>query len=270
MREALGHRGYLLLTLGFFVCGFQVVFIGVHLPAYLADQGMPRRTSRSRAGADRPVQHRRHLHDRLARRPHAASATSCRRSTSRARVVIALFVWLPLTPWRVYAFAIALGLLWLSTVPPTNGIVAQIFGVRYLGDAVGLRRSSATRSAASSARGWAASSTTPPAATTSSGGSSIALGVVAGLINLPIDERGNPAPGAGMTGSGASASPGRVDWCSRAGTRSAGSGAAGRRSGQRRRRRQRIGGDVVDGVGDDAVDAPRRPARATRAASFGV
>ena len=41
MREALGHRGYLLLTLGFFVCGFQVVFIGVHLPAYLADKGLP-------------------------------------------------------------------------------------------------------------------------------------------------------------------------------------------------------------------------------------
>ena len=41
MREALSHRGYMLLTLGFFVCGFQVVFVGVHLPAYLADRGMP-------------------------------------------------------------------------------------------------------------------------------------------------------------------------------------------------------------------------------------
>ena len=47
-------------------------------------------------------------------------------------IVIALFVFLPLSPRRVYAFAIALGLLWLSTVPPTNGIVAQMFGVRYL------------------------------------------------------------------------------------------------------------------------------------------
>src|SRR4029453_1230253 len=41
MREALGHRGYVLLTIGFFVCGFQVVFVGVHLPAYLADRGLP-------------------------------------------------------------------------------------------------------------------------------------------------------------------------------------------------------------------------------------
>ena len=41
MREALGHRGYVLLTLGFFVCGFQVVFVGVHLPSYLLDKGMP-------------------------------------------------------------------------------------------------------------------------------------------------------------------------------------------------------------------------------------
>ena len=40
MREALGHRGYMLLTIGFFVCGFQVVFVGVHLPAYLADKGL--------------------------------------------------------------------------------------------------------------------------------------------------------------------------------------------------------------------------------------
>ena len=98
MREALGHRGYVLLTLGFFVCGFQVVFVGVHLPAYLADQGMPAARRRDGARADRPVQHRRHLH-----RP-AGSAAGCRKKYilsfiyfARA-VVIALFFWLPLSP----------------------------------------------------------------------------------------------------------------------------------------------------------------------------
>ena len=62
MREALGHQGYMLLTVGFFVCGFQVVFVGVHLPAYLADKGLARARRRHRPRADRPVQHRRHVH----------------------------------------------------------------------------------------------------------------------------------------------------------------------------------------------------------------
>ena len=85
MREALGHRGYLLLTLGFFVCGFQVVFVGVHLPAYLADKGMAPHvavTALALIGLFNIVGT--YTTGWLGGRD-AASATSCRSSTSRAR-----------------------------------------------------------------------------------------------------------------------------------------------------------------------------------------
>ena len=131
MREALSHGGYVLLTLGFFVCGFQVVFIGIHLPAYLADKGMPAHvavTALALVGLFNIVGTYTSgwLGSRMPRK-YILSGIYFMRS-----VVIAIFLWLPLTPVSVYAFAVALGLLWLSTVPPTNSLVAQLFGVRYL------------------------------------------------------------------------------------------------------------------------------------------
>ena len=102
--------------------------------------------------------------------------------------MIALFLWLPLSVWSVYAFAIALGLLWLSTVPPTNGIVAQVFGVRYLAMLAGFTFLS--HQIGSFLGAWLGGRLYDTL------GSydivwylSIALGVVAGLLNLPIDER---------------------------------------------------------------------------------
>jgi predicted MFS family arabinose efflux permease len=110
-------------------------------------------------------------------------------------VVIALFLWLPLSVWSVYAFAIALGLLWLSTVPPTNGIVAQVFGVRYLAMLAGFTFLS--HQIGSFLGAWLGGRLYDTL------GSydivwylSIALGVVAGLLNLPVDEREIPRPGA--------------------------------------------------------------------------
>src|SRR5204863_643765 len=131
MSEALGHRGYVLLTVGFFVCGFQVVFVGVHLPAYLADHGMPPHVAvmaLALIGLFNIVgtYTTGWLGGKMPKR-YILSFIYFGRA-----VVIALFVFLPLSVWSVYAFASALGLLWLSTVPPTNGIVAQIFGVRFL------------------------------------------------------------------------------------------------------------------------------------------
>src|SRR5207253_4000071 len=103
-------------------------------------------------------------------------------------IVIALFLLLPLSVWTVYAFAIALGLLWLSTVPPTNGIVAQIFGVRFLAMLSGFTFFS--HQIGSFLGAWLGGKLYD------STGSydivwylSIALGILAGLINLPIDER---------------------------------------------------------------------------------
>jgi len=187
MREALGHRGYVLLTLGFFVCGFQVVFVGVHLPAYLADKGMAPHvavTALALIGLFNIVGTYTAglLGGRMPKR-YILSFIYLGRA-----VVIALFVFLPLSPASVYAFAVALGLLWLSTVPPTNGIVAQVFGVRYLAMLAGFTFFS--HQIGSFLGAWLGGRLYDAL------GSydlvwylSIALGVVAGLINLPIDER---------------------------------------------------------------------------------
>ena len=187
MREALGHRGYVLLTIGFFVCGFQVVFIGVHLPAYLADHGMPAYvavTALALVGLFNVIgtYTTGWLGSRMPKR-YILSFIYFGRA-----VVIALFVWLPLTQLSVYLFAMAIGVLWLSTVPPTNGIVAQVFGVRYLAMLAGFTfLSHQIGSFLGAWLGGVLYDTT---------GSydmvwylSIALGVVAGLINLPIDEK---------------------------------------------------------------------------------
>jgi predicted MFS family arabinose efflux permease len=187
MHEALGHRGYMLLTLGFFVCGFQLVFVGVHLPAYLADHGLPPHvavTALALIGLFNILGTwlTGWLGSRMPKR-YILSAIYFARA-----IVFALFFFLPLTAWTVYAFAIALGLLWLSTVPPTNGIVAQIFGVRYLAMLSGVTFFS--HQIGSFLGAWLGGKLYDTM------GSydlvwylSIALGVVAGLINLPIDER---------------------------------------------------------------------------------
>ncbi|UVE19752.1 MFS transporter [Pseudomonas sp. LS44] len=131
LHEAVGHSGFWLLALGFFVCGFQVVFIGVHLPAYLVDQHLPAVTGTTVlalvglfnifgtyiAGW---------LGGRMSK-PRLLTALYLLRA-----VVIVVFISLPLSVWSAYAFGIAMGLLWLSTVPLTNGTVATLFGVRNL------------------------------------------------------------------------------------------------------------------------------------------
>lgn len=131
LREACGHSGFWLLALGFFVCGFQVVFIGVHLPAYLVDQHLP-------AIVGTTVLALVGLFNVFG--TYIAGWLGGRRSKPRllsalylARgVVIALFITVPLSIWTAYAFGIVMGLLWLSTVPLTNGTVATLFGVRNL------------------------------------------------------------------------------------------------------------------------------------------
>ena len=187
MREALGHRGYVLLTLGFFVCGFQVVFIGVHLPSYLLDKGLPANvgvTALALIGLFNIVgtYTAGWLGGRISKK-YILSAIYFSRA-----IVIALFLLLPLSALTVYAFAIGLGLLWLSTVPPTNGIVAQIFGVRYLAMLSGFTFLS--HQIGSFLGAWLGGLMFDRT------GSynvvwylAIALGVVAGLLNLPIDER---------------------------------------------------------------------------------
>jgi len=186
MREALGHRGYMLLTVGFFVCGFQVVFVGVHLPAFLADRGFPPHVaviSLALIGLFNIVgtYTAGWLGGRMPKRWILSGIYFGR------AVVIALFVLLPMSLATVYGFAVLLGLLWLSTVPPTNGIVAAIFGTRYLAMLAGFTFFS--HQIGSFLGAWLGGLLYDRT------GSydivwyiSIALGIVAGLMNLPIDE----------------------------------------------------------------------------------
>jgi MFS family permease len=131
VREAMRYPSFQLLTAGYFVCGFQVVFIGVHMPSYLKDHGLSPDVATIAlaliglfnvvgtyiAGS---------LGGRLPK-TYLLSGIYALRS-----LAIVVFIVAPLTPWSVYIFASAIGFLWLSTVPLTNGIVASIFGVRYL------------------------------------------------------------------------------------------------------------------------------------------
>lgn len=131
LREAAGHSGFWLLSLGFFVCGFQVVFIGVHLPAYLVDRHLP-------ATVGTTVLALVGLFNVFG--TYIAGWLGGKMSKPRLltglyllrAVVIVAFIWTPLSVWTAYAFGIAMGLLWLSTVPLTNGTVATLFGVRNL------------------------------------------------------------------------------------------------------------------------------------------
>ena len=129
--EALGERDFWLLCFGFFVCGFQVVFIAIHLPVFLLDAGLPARvgaTSLALIGLFNIFGS--YLAGYLGgiwRKPPLLGAIYGLRS-----VVIVLYLLFPITEWSTYLFAAAMGFLWLSTVPLTNGTVATMFGVRHL------------------------------------------------------------------------------------------------------------------------------------------
>lgn len=132
LREALGHKSYLLLTTGFFVCGFQVAFITAHFPAYLGDIGIEPRYAviamaligffniigSLAAGV---------IAQRYSK-PYMLAYIYIARS-----VVVTAFLLLPQSPLSVILFAAVMGILWLSTVPPTNALVAIMFGTRHLG-----------------------------------------------------------------------------------------------------------------------------------------
>lgn len=188
VREAFGQRAFLLLLAGYFVCGFQLVFIGTNMPAYLKDKGISDASvavialgliglfnifGSYLAGA---------LGSRFPKRYLLSIIYALR------ALVIFIFVSVPLSVWTVYLFSAAMGALWLSTVPLTNGVIAGIFGVRYLSMLSGFVFFS--HQVGSFIGAWM-------------GGYFyshfgnydvvwmvvIALGIFASLVNLPIDER---------------------------------------------------------------------------------
>ncbi|MDB5524264.1 MAG: permease [Rhizobium sp.] len=132
VREALGHRSYLLLISGFFVCGFQVAFITAHFPAYLLDIGIePRYAVLGMlliGGFNIIGSLAAGVIGQTYSKPWFLALIYVGRS-----IAVTIFILLPVTPLSVIIFSSVMGLLWLSTVPPTNGLVAIMFGTRHLG-----------------------------------------------------------------------------------------------------------------------------------------
>jgi MFS family permease len=132
LREATGDRSFHLLFWGYFVCGLQVVFIGLHLPAYIADKGLPLALGAQAlaiVGLFNVLGSLGFgwLGGRLPKKWLLAGIY-----VGRSVVMIA-FLLAPLSAWSVWLFGAAMGVLWLSTVPLTTGLVGQIYGVRHLG-----------------------------------------------------------------------------------------------------------------------------------------
>ncbi len=186
LREAFKYPSFRLLMAGYFVCGFQVVFIGVHMPSYLKDKGLSPQVAgyalaliglfnvfgTYAAGA---------LGQKMLKKNILAINYFLR------ALFISVFLLVPLSPLSVYIFAAMMGLLWLSTVPPTNAVVAQIFGVQHLSMLAGFIFFS--HQIGSFLGVWLGGYLYDKT------GSydivwyiTIALGIFAGLINLPIKE----------------------------------------------------------------------------------
>ena len=137
LKEARSHRGFWLLVLGFFTCGFQVQFINNHLPAYLEDMHlapMIGATAISVIGLFNMIGTWTSgwLGDRF-RKKHLLAGLYLGRS-----LIFMVFILVPISPWSVYIFAACIGLLWLATVPLTSGIVFGMFGPRYMATLYGI------------------------------------------------------------------------------------------------------------------------------------
>ena len=137
LNEASKHIHYWLLIAGFFVCGFQLAFITVHMPSYLADKGFDSSVaaiSLSIIGLCNIIGslvsgHLSGIYSKKWILTYIYAARS---------IVIVLFLLIPISTFTIYAFSFATGLLWLATVPPTSGLVAQMFGLRFMGTLYGI------------------------------------------------------------------------------------------------------------------------------------
>lgn len=135
--EALSHRGFVLLTSGFFVCGFHVAFIAVHFPAYVKDLGLPPSVGAWALALIGLFNIAGSFLSGYVGQHYSKKSSLSFIYLARAVVILCLLLMVK-TPFTIYLFSACMGLLWLSTVPLTTGIVAQVFGVRYLGTLFGL------------------------------------------------------------------------------------------------------------------------------------
>jgi MFS family permease len=187
LAEAFGHRSYVLLVLGFFTCGFQLLFITVHLPAYLVDRGLSVDAGAWAIGVIGLFNiigsiTAGWLGDRMPKR-YLLSIIYVLRSLG-----VVVFISLPVTTASAVIFGAFMGLLWLSTVPPTSALVALMFGTRWMATLFGFAFFSHqvggflgvwlggllyTTTGSYNVIWWL----------------SVALGIVSAIINLPIVEK---------------------------------------------------------------------------------
>lgn len=187
LNEAMAHRGFLLLTVGFFVCGFHVAFITVHFPSYITDLGLEPEVG---AYALALIG----LFNIIGSFLSGAAGTRWSKKGglafiyfTRAAVISAMLL-APKSALTIYLFSAAMGILWLSTVPLTSGIVAQVFGVRYMATLFGIVFFS--HQLGSFIGVWLGGrlyDTTGTYDTVWWAG--VVLGLLAALIHLPINER---------------------------------------------------------------------------------
>jgi len=137
LREAFSHKGYLLLNAGFFVCGFQITMVATHIPGYMQDKGLGGWSATIILALIGLFNIVGTLGIGYLGTKYSKKLLLSILYFSRA-VVICIFIFLPPSIYTAIFFGITFGMLWLSTVPPTNGIVAQIFGTKYLSTLFGI------------------------------------------------------------------------------------------------------------------------------------
>ncbi|MFL2887926.1 MAG: MFS transporter [Pelagibacterales bacterium MED-G40] len=137
IKEAFSHKGYVLLVSGFFVCGFQITLVATHIPGYMQEKGLGEWSAAIILALIGFFNIIGTLGMGYLGTKYSKKILLSILYFSRA-VVIALFIFLPVSMMTSIIFGIAFGMLWLSTVPPTNGIVAQIFGTQYLSSLFGI------------------------------------------------------------------------------------------------------------------------------------
>ncbi len=137
IRTAMQDRSFVLLFCGYFTCGFQAVFIGLHLPSYLVDQGLPASLGAAAIATVGLFNVMGSLASgwlggRYSKKLLLAGVYSCR------SLVTMVFILAPLSTLSVYLFSAFIGIFWLSTVPLTQGLVGQRYGLRYMSTLVGI------------------------------------------------------------------------------------------------------------------------------------
>jgi MFS family permease len=187
LKEAAGHRSYVLLTVGFFVCGYHIAFIQTHLPAYIKDAGVASWVGAAAIAVVGLFNIVGSYGAGVLGGRYNKKNILCLIYLGRA-VAIGLFVLTPPTALTTLLFAAAMGVLWLSTVPPTSGLIAVMFGPRYLATLYGVVFLSHQLGALAGVwlGGWWFDSTGSYAPVW---WTMIGMGLLAAVVHWPIEER---------------------------------------------------------------------------------